>query len=298
MAVEITEEQIRPLLELDEVRDAVENALRLYSKGSADQPLRVMVSVKEHGGFLGVTPSYAGALGVKIITFYPNSSENSRPFTGVIMFNPRDGKLRATLEGSFLSSVRTAAVSASAVDLLARRNAAVLAMIGAGALAHTHLPALKRVRNIRDVRVFSKKGGPEFAKQHCVTLATSAQQAIEGADIVLTATDSQTPVLEGSWLAPGAMVCSVGAPRPTMRELDDQTIMRAGQQIYVDSREAALKESGDVIKAGHVQAELGELLNSTHPGRQSDEDIIIFKSMGMAVQDMAAADLVCRKLGV
>ena len=131
-----------------------------------------------------------------------------------------------------------------------------------------------------------------------MTLATSAQQAIEGADIVLTATDSQTPVLEGSWLAPGAMVCSVGAPRPTMRELDDQTIMRAGRQIYVDSREAALKESGDVIKAGHVQAELGELLNGTHPGRQSDDDIIIFKSMGMAVQDMAAADLVCRKLGI
>jgi ornithine cyclodeaminase/alanine dehydrogenase-like protein (mu-crystallin family) len=298
MAVEITEDQIRPLLDLDEVRNAVDEALRLYSQGKADQPVRTMVAVKEHGGFLGVTPSYAGALGVKIITFYPDSQENSRPFTGVIMFDPRNGKLRATLEGSLLSSVRTAAVSASAVNLLARKRASTLAMIGAGALAQTHLPAIRRIRDIKEVRVFSKKGGPEFAEMHGITLATSARQAIEGADIVLTATDSHTPVFEGSWLAPGAMICSVGAPRPSMRELDDETIARAKAQIYVDSRAAALKESGDVIKAGHVQAELGELLNGTHPGRQSDDDIIIFKSMGMAVQDIAAADLVCRKLGV
>lgn len=298
MAVEITEDQIRPLLDLDEVRNAVDEALRLYSQGKADQPVRTMVAVKEHGGFLGVTPSYAGALGVKIITFYPDSQENSRPFTGVIMFDPRNGRLRATLEGSLLSSVRTAAVSASAVNLLARKNASTLALIGAGALAQTHLPAFRRIRDIKEVRVFSKKGGPEFAESHGITLATSAKQAIEGADIVLTATDSHTPVLEGSWLAPGAMICSVGAPRPSMRELDDETIARAKAQIYVDSRAAALKESGDVIKAGHVQAELGELLNGTHPGRQSDDDIIIFKSMGMAVQDIAAADLVCRKLGV
>jgi ornithine cyclodeaminase/alanine dehydrogenase-like protein (mu-crystallin family) len=256
-----------------------------------------MVNVQDHGGFLGATPSYAGALGLKIITFYPNNA-NSRPYTGILMFNPRDGKLRATLEASFLSSVRTAAVSASAVNLLARRNASVLAMIGAGALAQTHLPAFKRVRNIKEVRVFSKQGGPEFAKQHGVTLATSAQQAIEGADIVLAATDSQTPVLDGKWLAPGALVCSVGAPRPTMRELDDATIARAGRHVYVESREAALKESGDVIEAGHVGAELGEVLNGVHPGRQSDDDIIIFKSLGMAVQDVAAADLVCRKLGI
>lgn len=298
MPTEITEEQIRPLLDLDEVREAVEAALRLYSEGKADQPLRTMVSVGDHGGFLGVTPCYAGALGLKIITFYPNHPENSRPFTGMIMFNPRDGKLRATLEGSLLSSVRTAAVSASAVNLLARGGASVLAMIGAGALAHTHLPAFRRVRDIKEVRVFSKKGAPEFAQQYGVKLASCAQQAIEGADIVLAATDSATPVLDGAWLAPGTLVCAVGAPRPTMRELDDMTIMRAGRRIYVDSREAALKESGDVIKAGHVQAELGELLNGSEAGRQSDEDIIIFKSLGMAVQDVAAADLVCRKLGV
>ena len=115
---------------------------------------------------------------------------------------------------------------------------------------------------------------------------------------MLAATDSQTPVLDGKWLAPGALVCSVGAPRPTMREMDDATITRAGRHVYVESREAALKESGDVIKAGHVEAELGEVLSGVHPGRQSAEDIIIFKSLGMAVQDIAAADLVCRKLGI
>lgn len=298
MPAEITEEQIRPLLDLDEVRLAVENALRLYSEGKADQPLRTMASVADHGGFLGVTPAYAGALGVKIITFYPNSPVNSRPFTGMIMFDPTTGKLRATLEGSYLSSVRTAAVSASAVDHLARKDACVLAMIGAGALAHTHLPAFRRVRKLQKVRVFSKKGGPEFAEKYGVTLAKSAQEAIEGADIVLAATDSQTPVLSGAWLSPGALVCAVGAPRPSMRELDDETISRAGPRIFVDSREAALKESGDVIKAGQVAAELGEVLSGRRPGRQSDKDIIIFKSLGMAVQDVAAADLVCRKLGI
>ena len=298
MSVEISEEQIRPLLDLDEVRSAVENALRLCSQGKADQPLRMMVAVPEYGGFLGVTPSYAGALGVKIITFYPGNPDNSRPYTGIVMFNPGDGKLRATLAGALISSVRTAAVSASAVNLLARRDAKALAIIGAGALATTHLPAFKRIRNLKDVRVWSKHGGPEFAKEHGVQLATSAQQAVEGADIVLTATDSQTPVIDGKWLSPGALVCSVGAPRPTMRELDDETIARAGGRIYVDSREAALKESGDVIRAGHVHAELGEVLNGARHGRQSDEDIIIFKSLGMAVQDIATADLVCRKLGI
>lgn len=257
-----------------------------------------MVAVPEHGGFLGITPSYAGALGVKIITFYPGNLDNSRPYTGIILFNPRDGKLRATLAGTLISSVRTAAVSASAVNLLARENAKVLAIIGAGALATTHLPAFKRVRTLTDIRVWSKRGGPEFAKEQGIKLAASAQHAVEGADIVLTATDSQTPVIDGKWLSRGALVCSVGAPRPTMRELDDEAIARAGPRIYVDSREAALKESGDVIKAGHVYAELGEVLNGARQGRQSDEDIVIFKSLGMAVQDIATADLVCRKLGI
>jgi ornithine cyclodeaminase/alanine dehydrogenase-like protein (mu-crystallin family) len=298
MATEITEAQIRPLLDPGEVRAAVESALRLYSRGDADQPLRTMVSVKQHSGFLGVTPSYAGALGVKIITFYPGHPQNSRPFTGILMFNPCDGTLRATLDASFLSSIRTAAVSAAAVNILARQDASTLAIIGAGALAGPHLEAFRQVRRIGDVRVFSKRGGAEFAEAHGVTLAASAQDAITGADIVLTATDSATPVLDGSWLAPGAMVCAVGAPRASMRELDDKTIARAGRQIYVDSREAASSESGDVIKAGHIQAELGELLNGTAPGMESDGNIVIFKSMGMAVQDIAVADMVCCKLGV
>ncbi len=298
MLTEITQAQILPLLDLKEVRDAVTEALRRYSRGDADQPVRSMVSVPDHGGYLGVTPSYAGALGVKIITFYPGSAVDSRPFTGILMFNPEDGTLRAMLHASLLSSVRTAAVSAVAVDLLAREGASKLAIIGAGALAGPHLDAFRAVRPIGEIRVFSKKGGPEFAREHGVTLAKSAREAVEGADIILAATDSVTPVLDGSWIAPGAMVCSVGAPRASMRELDDETIARAGQRIYVDSRAAASTDSGDVIKAAHIQAELGELLNSPVPATQPSGDIVVFKSMGMAVQDIAVAAMVCRKLGI
>jgi alanine dehydrogenase len=189
--------------------------------------------------------------------------------------------------------MRTAAVSAVATKLLAKADASVLALIGAGVQARSHLQALRLVRDFREVRVYSPRSAAAFAHEFGITAAASAEDAVRGADVIVTATTSQTPVLNGAWLSPGAHINAVGAPRPDWRELDDELLRRA--RIVVDSRAAAPVESGDVIAAGHIEAELGEVVSGTVPGRTSPEEITLFKSLGMAVEDIVAADLVYRR---
>jgi alanine dehydrogenase len=189
--------------------------------------------------------------------------------------------------------MRTAAVSAVATQLLARPQVSVLAILGSGVQARSHLEALRLVREFRDVRVWSPRNARAFAEQFGVRAATSAEEAVRGADVVVVATTSMTPVLLGKWLSPGAHVNAVGAPRPTWRELDDDTLAKS--LIYVESREAASRESGDVIAAGQVFAEIGEVVAGAQPGRRSEDEITLFKSVGVAVEDIAAADLVYRK---
>jgi alanine dehydrogenase len=197
------------------------------------------------------------------------------------------------MDGRLITEVRTAAVSAVATEHLARADASVLAIIGSGVQARSHLEALRLVRYFRDVRVWSPRRAAAFAEEHGVRAAASAEEAVRGADVVVTATTSPTPVLLGEWLSPGAHINAVGAPRPDWRELDDEVLRRA--KVYVDSREAAMKESGDVIAAGEVFAEIGEVAAGTKPGRQSDEEVTLFKSLGLAVEDVATAELVYRK---
>jgi ornithine cyclodeaminase/alanine dehydrogenase-like protein (mu-crystallin family) len=198
------------------------------------------------------------------------------------------------MDGRLITEERTAAVSAVATQLLARPEAAVLALLGSGVQARSHLKALRLVRAFREVRVWSPRHAGEFAREFGVRAAATAEEAVRGADVVVTATSSRTPVLRGEWLAPGAHVNAVGAPRPDWRELDDAVFGRA--RLYVDSREAAPKESGDVIGSGAaIFAELGEVVAGTRPGRQSADEITLFKSLGLAVEDVVAADLVYRK---
>ncbi len=149
------------------------------------------------------------------------------------------------------------------------------------------------VRVFRNLRVWSPRRAAVLAEEHGVVAATTAEEAVRGADVVVTATTSQTPVLNGEWLAPGAHVNAVGAPRPDWRELDDEALGRA--KVYVDSREAATKESGDVVAAGEVFAEIGEVVCGTKPGRRSAEEVTLFKSLRLAVEDVATAELVYRK---
>lgn len=289
----LDEAAVRKLLRMEELIPVMARAMADLSAGAVVQPVRVMVPVAEHRGFLGVMPAYGGALGAKLVTFYPHNQGIHTHHATILLFRPETGEPLAIIDGRLITEMRTAAVSAVATRLLARPDASVLALIGSGVQARSHLEALRVVRDLREVRVWSPRNAPAFAERHGVRAAASAEEAVRGADVVVVATTSETPVLHGKWLAPGAHVNAVGAPRPTWRELDDDVLTQG--RIYVESREAATRESGDVIAAGRVFAEIGEVVAGTRPGRESEREITVFKSVGVAIEDVATADLVYRK---
>jgi ornithine cyclodeaminase/alanine dehydrogenase-like protein (mu-crystallin family) len=291
--MDLDERAVRRLLRMEDLIPAMERALADFSSGKVLQPVRSMLPIADHGGFLGLMPAYAGALGIKLVTFYPDNQGVPTHHAVIQLFKPETGEPLVTMDGRLITEERTAAVSAVATRLLARPEAAILALIGAGAQARSHLKALRLVRNFREVRVWSPRRARAFAREHGIRAAASAQAAVAGADVIVTATTSRTPILHGEWLAPGAHVNAVGAPRPDWRELDDDLLRRA--RLFVDSREAAVKESGDVRAAGAIVGEIGEVVAGTKPGRSSRDEITVFKSLGLAVEDVVAADLVYRK---
>jgi alanine dehydrogenase len=289
----LEESAVGRLLRMEEVISAMEKALADFSSGTVVQPVRTMLPVAEHQGFLGLMPAYTGsALGAKLVAFYPRNTSVPTHHATILLFEPETGEPLVTMDGRLITEVRTAAVSAVATDHLARATASVLAIIGSGAQARSHLEALRLVREFREVRVWSPRRAAAFAEEHGVDAAASAEEAVRGADVVVTATTSPTPVLSGEWLSPGAHINAVGAPRPDWRELDDEVLRRA--KVYADSREAAMKESGDVIAAKEVVAEIGEVVSGVEQGRRSLEEVTLFKSLGLAVEDVATAELVYR----
>ena len=194
--------------------------------------------------------------------------------------------------GRLITEMRTGAASAVATDRLARPDASVLAILGSGVQAKSHLAALRHVRAFEEVRVWSPRNSPAFAQRHGVKAAATAADAVRGADVIVVAVSATTPVLQGKWLSPGAHVNAIGATRPEWRELDDNLVTTA--RIFVDSREAALRESGDVIAAKTDVTEIGAVAAGTSPGRRNAQEITLFKSVGVAVEDVAAASLVLR----
>lgn len=290
----LDEAAVRTFLDMRTLIPAMERALSALSVGRAVQPLRVMVPVAEHGGFLGSMPAYAGAqLGAKLVTFFPNNEGIPTHHALVLLFRPETGQPLVVMDGRLITEMRTGAVSAAATKSLARPNTSVLAILGSGVQARSHLEALRLVREFREIRVWSPRNAGAFARLHEVRLARSAEDAVCGADVIVVATTSRTPILRGEWLSPGAHINAVGAPRPDWRELDDQVLRKA--KLYVESREAATRESGDVIAAGSIFAEIGEVVAGTKPGRQSEEEVTLFKSVGVAVEDVASAELVYRE---
>jgi thiomorpholine-carboxylate dehydrogenase len=287
------EREVRELLRMEELIPAMAGALRDLSTGKVLQPMRVVLPVAEHKGFFGVMPAYGGALGAKLVTFFPNNTGLPTHHAMILLFRPETGEPLVTMDGRLITEMRTAAASAVATEALARSNASVLAILGSGVQARSHLEALGIVRKFREVRVWSPRNAAEFARQFNVTAAASAEEAVRGADVIVVATAATTPVLMGEWLALGTHINAVGATRPNWRELDDETLRKA--RIYVDSREAAMKESGDIIAAGEIFAEIGEVVAGTKRGRESEEEITLFKSVGVAVEDVVAAELVYRK---
>jgi alanine dehydrogenase len=290
----LDEAAVDRLLRMEEVIPAMERALADFSSGKVVQPVRTMLPVVEYEGFLGLMPAYTGAaLGTKLVAFYPHNTDVPTHHATILLFKPETGEPLISMDGRLITEVRTAAVSAVATEFLARPDASVLAIIGSGVQARSHLEALRLVRDFREVRVWSPRRAAAFAEEHGVRAAAAAEEAVRGADVVVTATTSPTPVLSGEWLSPGVHINALGAPRPDWRELDDEVLRRS--RVYVDSREAAQKESGDVIAAGEISAEIGEVTAGTKPGRRSAEEITLFKSLGLAVEDVATAELVYRK---
>jgi alanine dehydrogenase len=287
------EREVRELLRMEELIPAMAGALRDLSTGKVLQPMRVVLPVAEHKGFFGVMPAYGGALGAKLVTFFPNNTGLPTHHAMILLFRPETGEPLVTMDGRLITEMRTAAASAVATEALARSNASVLAILGSGVQARSHLEALGIVRKFREVRVWSPRNAAEFARQFNVTAAASPEEAVRGADVIVVATAATTPVLMGEWLALGTHINAVGATRPNWRELDDETLRKA--RIYVDSREAAMKESGDIIAAGEIFAEIGEVVAGTKRARESEEEITLFKSVGVAVEDVVAAELVYRK---
>jgi alanine dehydrogenase len=288
----LTEEEVRAVLRMEELIPAMAGALRDLSAGKVQQPLRTVLPVTDHKGFFAVMPAYGGALGAKLVTFYPGNTKVHTHHAMILLFRPETGEPLVTMDGRLVTEMRTAAVSAVATDALARADASVLAILGSGVQARSHLEAMRIVRKFREVRVWSPRNAHAFAEEFDVHAADSAEEAVRGADVIVVATAATKPVLMGEWLSPGTHINAVGATRPDWRELDDAVMRRA--RIYVESREAAMKESGDVIAAGNIFAEIGEVVAGTKSGRPSDEEITLFKSVGVAVEDIVAADLVWR----
>jgi ornithine cyclodeaminase/alanine dehydrogenase-like protein (mu-crystallin family) len=291
----LNEDQVRQHLQMADLIPAMEKALMDFSAGKVTHPVRSVIKVDPPGGFLGLMPALTpDGLGLKAVTFYPSNAERGIPthMATIFLVDPETGTPLAIMDGRLITEMRTAAVSAAATKLLAAPDSKILAILGSGVQARSHVEALQLVRQFEEIRVWSptKEHAKQFAREIGGT-AVSAEEAVRGADVVVTVTSSTTPVLQGSWLKPGCHVNAIGACRPDWRELDDDAMRRS--VVFVDSREGALKESGDVILSGaNVHAELGEALAGKVPSRANETTI--FKSLGMAVEDIAAAMLVYR----
>jgi len=291
----LNEEQVREHLRMIELIPAMEKALIDFSAGRVTQPVRSIISIDPPGGFLGLMPALTpDGLGLKAVTFYPSNVERGIPthMATIFLVDPQTGTPLAIIDGRYITEMRTAAVSAVATKLLASPGAKVLAILGSGVQARSHVEALRLVRQFDEIRVWSPtfEHANRFAQEIGAT-ALSAEEAVRDADVIVTVTSSTTPVLKGAWLKPGCHVNAVGACRPDWRELDDEAMQ--GRIVFVDSREGALKESGDLILSGaNIYAELGETLAGKVPSHANETTI--FKSLGMAVEDIAAATLVYR----
>lgn len=310
----LTEQHVQSLLPMGELIAAMESAVARFSAREVLQPIRTVLMVGPTQAYFGLMPAYIQdppTLGAKLVTVFNRNHERGLPshLAAILLLDSETGALLALMDGRFITEARTAAVSAVSARHLARPDAGVLAIIGSGVQARSHLEALAEVRPLREVRVWSPQARSrdrfvDDMNGHVaapVRAESSAEAAVRGADLIVLATASPTPVIHDAWLSPGAHVMSVGACRPDQREMDPALVARA--TFFVDSRAAALVESGDVVMgigegrftAEHLRGELGELVLGRVEGRNNDEELTVFKSLGMAVEDVVAADLVYRR---
>ena len=292
MTPTLSEADVANLLKYEQLIPAMEKALSAFSAGRVIQPVRNMLTIEEGKRFLGIMPAVAeDGMGAKLVCFFPKNAGTKVPthLAMIMLFEPATGQPLAFLDGRLITEMRTAAVSAAVTKYLAPENTGVLALLGSGVQAQAHLQALRHVCQFKEVRVWSRT--PERAQRFATLHGAKAmdiEPAVRGADVIVTATNALEPFLKGEWLKQGAHVNAIGSPRPTWRELDDAAMHNT---LIVDSREAVLKESGDVILSkAPIFAEAGELFaGSKKPERSATT---VFKSVGIAVEDIAAARLV------
>jgi len=292
----IDEATIAGVLTMRELIPAMRQTMIDFSRGLIDQPSRRMSAVRAHGGFFGSMPAASSqAVGAKLVTFYPDNPEKNLPavMATIVLFKPETGEPLATLDGRLITELRTAAVTAAFIDTIAAPDVKSLAILGAGAQGRRHIEALSCVRQFEDIRIWNRT--PQRAEQLAANVggkAMSREEAVRGADVVVVATSSTEPVLEGRWLSPGAKVASVGWAGADCAELDAETMSHV---VVVDSREGTLAESGNIRQFNaSIYAELGEVLAGTKPIDLNAT--VIFDSIGMACEDVAAAMLVYDKL--
>ena len=310
----ISQAEIAELLSMADCIGLMRNAFEALAKGDVVLPLRPIMTLPDRRGVLAMMPGYLAdpeTIAAKVITFLPGNlgTPHDAHQGAVLLFDPKHGKLIGLLDASEITAIRTAAATAVATDLLARPDATDLAIIGSGVQAHRHLDAMRAVRTITRVRVWSRtlEHAQKFARREAqrlmtqIVVAETAEEAVRGADIVCTTTTTRSPVVSGDWISDGAHINAVGSCSPTARELDTAAVVKS--RMFVDWRESTLKEAGDflipkregAIDDSHIIGEIGDVLLDRIEGRTTSSEITLFKSLGIAIQDAVVAHHVHRK---
>jgi len=305
----LSERDVRRLLDLESCIEAMADVLAALARGELYQPLRTIFRPPDAETLFGLMPAHRGgpdpAWALKEIVIAPGNPARGLDSHqgGVLLHDGETGELVALLNASPVTEIRTAAVSAVATRALARPDAQRVAILGAGVQARAHAQAMRAVLDDPEIRVWARRleTAEELAGEVGATVAPSADAALFGAEVVCTTTAATEPVVEKRWLARGAHVNAVGACVPTARELDTETV--AHSSFFTDRRESCLTEAGDYVLAAaegavgpdHVKAELGEVLAGLHPGREHEDELTVFESLGIAVEDLAAAEVVVRR---
>jgi alanine dehydrogenase len=310
----LSEKELQSLIDIEELVGALEQAHIQFSTGKAVMPVRQVVPLPQIKGRITSMPAYlseTNALGMKVVTYFPENPKRGLPIilATISLYDPQSGKILAVMEGSYITAIRTACVSALAAKTLANPETPVLAVLGAGVQARAQIRTLCKTRRFAAIRVYdlvsaSARKLKEDLEPECgvgIEVVDGPEKAVRGADLVVTVTTAKEPIFRADWLKPGVHINAIGSHRPDLREIDGATLKRA--VVVVDSREAVMAECGDILLAleekaiteGHIRAEIGEVLAGVKPGRRAADEITLYKAVGIAIQDVATASLVYQK---
>lgn len=310
----LSEKQVQSLIDIADLISTLETAHIQYSTGKAVMPVRLVVPLPQIQGRITSMPGFLDedkALGMKVVTYFQeNPGRNLPAILGtILLFSAETGKLIAVMDGSYVTAIRTACASAMATKALANAETAVLGILGAGIQARAHIQALTHVKQIERIKIYSPSGASaagikkdlEPAMKIAIEVAASAEDAVRDVDLLVTGSTAREPIVKSDWLKAGVHINAVGSHRPDYREIDGATMARA--KVVVDSRAAIMAECGDILLAikenliseNHIHGEIGEVLAGTKAGRSSASEVTLYKSVGIAIQDVATAHLVYQK---